>query len=84
MSAQYPWYEFYRAALLETDSKRIGERIHIAEAKLEHRLRALSQDQLGTFEERQAIVDAVKGLQVLLSESACWPTEIFNQGHHPE
>ena len=69
----YPWYEFYKAALLETDGRKIQHRIQAAEAKLQDRLRNLSEDHGGTPAERRAIAAAIGGLKVLLRESADWP-----------
>ena len=74
MTTAYSWHESYRAALLETDGKKIQQRIQAAEAEIKDRQRVLSEDHGGTPEERQAIADALGGLKVVLKESADWPT----------
>ena len=74
MTTAYSWHESYRAALLETDVKKIQQRIQAAEVEIKDRQRVLSEDHGGTPEERQAIADAVSGLKVVLKESAEWPT----------
>ena len=68
----YSWHESYRAALLETDWKRMQERIQLAESEIHKRQRVLSEDHGGTREERQAIADALNGMKVLRAEAAEW------------
>lgn len=68
----YPWYETYRAAVLETDQPTIRARLLIAEQSLVKRLRVLSQDHGGTVEERQAIANALNTIKNLRAEMAGW------------
>lgn len=68
----YPWYESYRAAILETDEPKVRTRLLIAEQKMVERLRLLSQDHGGTAEERQAIADALNAIKNLRTEIAGW------------
>jgi hypothetical protein len=65
MRPDYVWDESYKAAVLETDDKKMGERIHVAKGAIDTRLQELQNDHGGTPEERQAITDALDGLQVL-------------------
>jgi hypothetical protein len=58
----------YKAAVLETDDKKLGERIHAAKGAIDMRLQELQSHHGGTPEERQAITDALGGLQVLRRE----------------
>jgi hypothetical protein len=68
MKADYVWDDSYKAAILETDDKKLGERIHVAKGAIDMRLQELQSDHGGTPEERQAITDALGGLQVLRRE----------------
>jgi len=68
MRAEYVWDESYKAAVLETDDKKMGELIQEAKAAIDTRLHELQMDHGGTPEERQAITDALGGLQVLRRE----------------
>lgn len=72
MIATYKWYEFYKAALLETDWSKMPERIQTAEAALRQRKHEFDLDHGGTPEENQAIADALRGLTVLRSDAAKW------------
>ena len=69
MTTPDDWFEFYRAALLETDWCKLPERIRVAESALHERQRVLSADHGGTPEERRAIADALTGLAVLRKEA---------------
>ena len=62
----YSWQESYQAALLETDSTKMQERVQTAESEIHQRRLVLSQDHGGTDEERAALVNAMGGLRVLL------------------
>ena len=53
------WKESYQAALVETDDKKLRERIQAAKAAIDGRLRELQMDHGGTPEERQAITAAL-------------------------
>lgn len=66
--AGYDWQDFYEAAILETDDGKLVQRVREAKAAIDSRLEVLQLDHGGTPEERQAIVDALAGLNVLRSE----------------
>lgn len=68
MSADYVWQESYRAAIIETDDKKLRERIQTAKAAIGNRLLELQLDHGGTPEERVAITDALDGLNILRRE----------------
>jgi hypothetical protein len=68
MRPDYVWDESHKAAVLETDDKRMGERIQVAKGAIDARLHELQMDHGGTPEERQAITDSLGGLQVLRRE----------------
>jgi hypothetical protein len=68
MRAEYVWDESYKAAVLETDDKKLGERIQVAKGAIDMRLQEMQMDHGGTPGERQAITDALGGLQVLRRE----------------
>ena len=72
MTTQFSWLESFMAALLETDWKKMRERVHAAEAEVRERQRVLSEDHGGSAEERQAIVDAISGMNVLRSVATEW------------
>ena len=65
MKAYYVWEESYEAAMLETDDKKLPNRLQAAKAAIDNRLHELQFDHGGTPEERQAITDALGGLNVL-------------------
>ena len=67
MEAAYVWKELYEAAILETDDGKLQERVQAAKAAIEARLQELQGDH-GTPEEKQAISDALHGLDVLREE----------------
>jgi hypothetical protein len=62
------WQEAYKAAMLELDPTKLRERILFAQCAISKRMDELLQDHLGTPEERQAISDALHGLNVLERE----------------
>jgi hypothetical protein len=64
----YVWDESYKAAVLETDDKKMVERIQAAKGAIDDRLHELQMDHGGTPEERLAITDALAGLNVLRRE----------------
>jgi len=68
MKAHYVWEESYEAAILETDDKKLPKRIQAAKSAIDDRLHDLQTDHGGTPEERQAISDALAGLNVLRRE----------------
>jgi hypothetical protein len=68
MRPDYVWDESYKAAVLETDDKNMGERIQVAKGAIDARLHELQMDHGGTPEEQLAITDALAGLNVLRRE----------------
>jgi hypothetical protein len=68
MKADYVWEEVYAAAVLETDDTNMPNRLHAAKAALDARLHELQLDHGGAPEERQAISDALAGLNALRGE----------------
>jgi hypothetical protein len=68
MKAHYVWGESYEAAILETDCKKLPNRLQAAKASIDNRLHELQFGHGGTPEERQAITDALGGLNVLRRE----------------
>jgi hypothetical protein len=68
MKADYVWDESYKAAVLETDDTKMLNRLRAAKGAIDTRLQELQNDQGGTPKERQAITDALGGLQVLRRE----------------
>ena len=69
MQTDYVWEEVYAAAILETDDRKLPNRVQEAKAAIDRRLHELQLDHGGTPEERQAIGDALAGLNVLRRES---------------
>jgi hypothetical protein len=69
---EYKWHEVYRAALLETDWTKIERKIQVAEDGIGARLHEFSLNHGGTPEENQAIVDALRGLDILRKDVAAW------------
>jgi len=68
MRADYVWEESYKAAILETDDKVLPHRLHTAKGAIDKRLQEMQMDHGGTPEERQAITDALAGLNILRRE----------------
>ena len=66
----YKWQASYQAALLETDWTKLQERLQKAVSEIHKRRLALSQDHSGTGKEREALVDAMNGLQSLRKDVA--------------
>jgi hypothetical protein len=69
------WKKSYQAALVETDDKKLRERIQAAKAAIDNRLQELQMDHGGTPEERQAITAALDGLNFLRRELQTRPDE---------
>ena len=59
------WRELYRAALFETDSKRLVNCIAVAQRALIQRARELFLTPSNTLEEEKAIDDALRALRAL-------------------
>jgi hypothetical protein len=68
MSPHYPWFEEYRAAMLEMDPHRLRERVQAARVLVLQRAKELEQDRSNHQDERQAIEDALQNLRVLWQE----------------
>ena len=68
MKAHYVWEESYEAAILETDDKKLPKCIQAAKSAIDNRLHELQLDHGRTPDERQAIADALGGLNVLRRE----------------
>jgi hypothetical protein len=66
------WQEAYRVAILETDWTRMQERLQTAESEIVKRRHVFSMDHGGTPEERQAIADALRGMEGLRIEVDEW------------
>ena len=77
----YVWYESYKAVVLETDWTKMHDRIQSAECKMHDRQRELSADHGGTPEERQAILNALKGMRTLRTEVAYWQSRQAPASH---
>jgi hypothetical protein len=63
---EYPWWEPYKFAVLETDRKKLRDRVNLAEQAI--RDRASLNGQVSN-EERIAIEDAMSALRMLKQES---------------
>jgi hypothetical protein len=68
MKPDYVWEGLYEAAVLETDDGKLQQRIQAAKGASDTRLHDMQLDHGGTPEERQAITDALGGLNVLRRE----------------
>ena len=66
-SEDKPWFEVYRAAMLEVDPRKLPGRIVAAEKAVQLRLKKIQGD-TDHQAERQQIEDALHGLQVLKRE----------------
>jgi PAS domain S-box-containing protein len=74
------WMGFYQSALLELDSRKLGERIEIAETAIQQRLASGGEEQ-----ESRAIRDALQNLRVLKQELTSSEAVTPAPGHaHPE
>ncbi len=72
MTTSYGWQELYRAALLEVRPEELRLRIDAAEAAIEQRIAELRQSDSSCPDERHALADALRGLQILL-KTECTP-----------
>jgi hypothetical protein len=68
MTRTYGWQRFYEAAILETNRSSLPRLIQTAQAAIDARIQQLQADHQGSAEERQAIADALVGLNVLRKE----------------
>ena len=67
MKADYVWDDSYKAAILETDDKKLPNCVQAAQAALDARLCEWQLDHGGTPEERKAI-SALSSLSVIRRE----------------
>jgi hypothetical protein len=65
MKPTYVWEESYKAAMFATDDKKLPVLLQAAKAAIDTRLHQLQFDHGGSPEERQAITDALGGLNAL-------------------
>ena len=70
--ASYRWQESYQAALLEPDWTKMQECLQTAESEIHKRRLELSKDHDGTQKERDALVNAMSCLRVLLMNVGSW------------
>jgi hypothetical protein len=68
MNFEYKWQEPYAAAVLETDRSKLAQHISQAATAINARVQELHQDHMGTPEERTAIEDALRSLELLRKE----------------
>ena len=64
----YPWEEAYVAAILETDTMKLPERIGAAQGMIRARMDELNMDHGGLPAEQEAISAAIRGLELLERE----------------
>ena len=69
-----PWFESYKAVILETDWTTMQDRLRSAELEIHERLRVLSPDHGGSPEERQAIDGALRGIGQIRTDVNHWQT----------
>lgn len=68
MKADYAWQELYDTAILETVIEKMQLRVREAKGAIDARLHELQMDHGGSPEERNAISDALAGLNSLRRE----------------
>ncbi|MHB8215745.1 MAG: hypothetical protein ACYDDS_06655 [Candidatus Sulfotelmatobacter sp.] len=68
MKMDYKWQDLYVAAVLETNRSKLPQLIAEAQAAIQARVSELSNDHMGTPEERMAIDSALGGLRILSEE----------------
>jgi hypothetical protein len=66
----YVWEENYVAAILEIDKAKLQDRLAVASAAIDQRVKELSRENYGTPSERVAIADALRALAVLRQEES--------------
>jgi hypothetical protein len=66
------WYKTYKAAILETDWTTMPQRLRSAELEIVERQRILCLDHGGSPEERQSIVDALRGISQIRTDVSDW------------
>lgn len=65
---EYEWQRSYVDAVLETDRSKLAKRTEIARSAIQARIHELSQDYMGTPQERAAIEFALNCLKILRQE----------------
>jgi len=68
MPVMYEWQRHYEAALLETDPRRLTRLIKAAEVEIDARVEELRLKHDGSRDERDAIAEALAGLNILRKE----------------
>jgi hypothetical protein len=68
MKTEYPWQEFYEAAIAETDDGKLPNLLQSAKTAIDKRLHELQLDHGGRPEERMAMSDGLAGLNILRKE----------------
>lgn len=70
MPAMYSWQRQYEEALVETDPRRLARLIRAAEVQIDARVEELRLKRDGTRDEKEAIAEALAGLNILRKEIA--------------
>jgi hypothetical protein len=65
MTLKYPWQRLYQEAALEFDKDKLADKIRLAAEAISARLQELSRVDGDAGSERQALANAMAGLQVL-------------------
>jgi hypothetical protein len=68
MSQPYSWQSLYEAAVLETDSEKLSQKVDAAHAAIHARMEELNHNGGLSHPESVAIHDALTGLRVLRRE----------------
>lgn len=68
MGEMHEWRQLYQAALVETDRMQLARLIRQAEIALDTRIQELRDMHSGSREEKDAIAEALAGLNVLRKE----------------
>jgi hypothetical protein len=68
MPGMYTWQRHYEAALVETDPRQLARLIKAAEVEIDARVEELRLKHDGTRDERDAIAEAIAGLNILRKE----------------
>jgi hypothetical protein len=81
----FGWQRFYEAAVLETNRERLPRLIQSAQAAIEARIEQLRSNHQNSGAERQAIAQALAGLQVLkgAAEDTTLPSPQANEWNGP-
>jgi hypothetical protein len=68
MPVMYTWQRHYEAALIETDPRQLVRLIKAAEVEIDARMEELRVRHDGTRDEKDAIAEALAGLNILRKE----------------